>query len=71
MKKEIENTKTIHDQEMEMMVFYTHIVNASKNSVVIEQEWKDEGDNFKKLTVYDNNYTSIPTLGETTLINVL
>ena len=50
---------------------YNKIVNSSKTSVVIESEWTKAGDNFQKLTMYDNNYTSIPTLGETTLINAL
>lgn len=47
------------------------IVNSSKTSVIVETEWTKSGDNFQKLTMYDNNYTLIPTLGETTLINTL
>lgn len=50
---------------------YNKIITSSKTSVVIESEWTKSGDNFQKLTMYDNNYTSIPTLGETTLINAL
>lgn len=47
---------------------YKKIINSSNNSVIIKAEWISIGDNFQKLTMYDNNYTSIPTLGETTLI---
>jgi hypothetical protein len=50
---------------------YNKIVNSSKTSVVIMSEWTKSGDSFQKLTMYDNNYTLIPTLGETTLINAL
>ncbi len=50
---------------------YNKIVNYSKTSVVIESQWTKLGDNFQKLTMYDNNYTSVPTLGGTTLINTL
>lgn len=49
---------------------YNEIINSSKTSVVIETEWTKAGDNFQKLTMYDDNYTPIPTLGETTLINI-
>ena len=48
---------------------YNEIVNSSENSVVISTEWSKQGDYFNKLTLYDYNYISIPTLGETTLIN--
>ena len=50
---------------------YNEIINSSKTSVVIESEWVKEGDFFQKLSIYDNNYISIPTLGETTLITSL
>jgi hypothetical protein len=50
---------------------YYKIINSSKTSVVIVSEWTKAGDNFQKLTMYDNSYTPIPTLGETTLINAL
>lgn len=50
---------------------YNKIVNSSKTSVVVESEWTKSGDSFHKLTMYDNNYASIPTLGETTLTNPL
>ncbi|MCH7402837.1 hypothetical protein ACFOUP_17075 [Belliella kenyensis] len=47
---------------------YKMIVESSKNSVVVESEWTKDGDFFQKLTMYDDNYVPIPTLGETTLI---
>lgn len=50
---------------------YNAIVRSSDTSVVVKSEWAKEGDCFKILTIYDNNYTFIPTLGETTLINEL
>jgi hypothetical protein len=65
-------TKKMKSTENQSLVNeYNKIVNSSKTSVVIESEWTKEGDNFQKLTMYDNNYTSVPTLGETTLINAL
>ncbi len=48
---------------------YYEIIDSSKTSVIIESEWLKEGDFFQKLSMYDNNYTPIPTLGGTTLIN--
>ncbi|MDN4165687.1 hypothetical protein QWY31_09245 [Cytophagales bacterium LB-30] len=50
---------------------YAEIISSSRSSVVIESEWTKPGDYFQKLTMYDNNYTPVPTLGETTLINTL
>lgn len=50
---------------------YNLIIDSSKTSVVIESEWSKEGDYFQKLSMYDNNYTPIPSLGGTTLIRTL
>jgi len=50
---------------------YNVIIDSSKTTVVIESEWSKEGDYFQKLSMYDNNYTPIPTLGGTTLISTL
>jgi len=47
---------------------YEKIVNYSENSVVIVTEWSKNGDYFQKLTMYDNSYVPIFTLGNTTLI---
>ncbi|HEX4887517.1 MAG TPA: hypothetical protein VFV37_05660 [Luteibaculaceae bacterium] len=48
---------------------YSRIVSPSKTSVVLEFEWVKPGDHFQKLTIYDSTYTTIPALGETTLIS--
>ncbi len=64
-------TKLKKTEKQDFLKEYNKIVNSSKTSVVIESEWTKSGDNFQKLTMYDNNYISIPTLGETTLINAL
>lgn len=69
MKKKEKKTENTENQDF--LKEYNKIVNSSNNSVIIEFEWSKSGDNFQKLTLYDNNYTSIPTLGETTLINAL
>ena len=50
---------------------YNVIIDSSKTTVVIESELSKEGDYFQKLSMYDNNYTPIPTLGGTTLISTL
>jgi len=62
--------KVKYTESQDFVKEYNEIINSSKTSVVIESEWTTLGDNFQKLTMYDNNYVSIPTLGETTLINV-
>lgn len=48
---------------------YKQIIDSSNTSVVIESEWLKQGDYFQKLSIYDNNYIPIPTLGGTTLIS--
>ena len=50
---------------------YNEIIDSSKTTVVVKSEWSKEGDYFQKLSMYDNNYIPIPTLGETTLINTI
>ena len=50
---------------------YNEIIDSSKTAVVVKSEWSKEGDYFQKLSMYDNNYIPIPTLGETTLINTI
>lgn len=69
MKNKEKKVKTAEIQDF--VKEYNKIFYSSKSSVIIESEWTKEGDNFQKLTMYDNNYTPIPTLGETTLINAL
>lgn len=62
-------TKTSDKQDF--IKEFNDIVDSSNTSVIIEIEWSKEGDYFQKLSMYDNNYTSVPTLGGTTLINTL
>jgi hypothetical protein len=69
MKTKAKKTKDIENQNF--VKEHNEIINASKTSVVIVSEWTKAGDYFQKVTMYDNNYTPIPTLGETTLINTL
>ena len=38
---------------------------------MVKSEWSKDGDYFQKPSMYDNNYTPIPTLGETTLISTI
>jgi hypothetical protein len=47
---------------------YEQIVVSSENTVLINTEWSKSGDIFKKLSMYDNNYSPVLTLGGTTLI---
>ena len=65
-KKEIENMCLTDFVEE-----YEKIVSTRGNSVVIKAEWNKKGDFFQKLTMYDNNYSPIKTLGNTTLIKAL
>lgn len=58
--------------ENEFIIEYEKIVQSSKESVVVENQWKKEGDFFQKLSMYDESYITINTnLGSTTLINTL
>jgi len=57
------------DYNKEYIFEYEKMVHSSENSViVVRTEWSKEGDIFNKLSMYDNNYTPIKTLGSTTLI---
>lgn len=47
---------------------YNEILNSSNKSVVIETQWEKDGDYFQKLSMYDNSYVPVETLGSTTLI---
>lgn len=69
MKSKIKNKKKAEKENF--IKEYNEIVRISESSVIIESEWKKEGDYFQKFTLYDNNYTIVPTLGETTLINTI
>jgi|GEM_PF-1432374 len=61
-------------QEVEIQDFtieYNEIINSSEKSVIIETQWARDGDFFQKLSMYDNSYVSVETLGSTTLIKAL
>ncbi len=61
-------------QEVEVNDFtieYNEVINSSEQSVVIETQWTKDGDFFQKLSMYDNSYVQIETLGSTTLIKDL
>lgn len=63
--------KISSDKKSNFIKEYNEIITSSETSVVIVSEWVKNGDYFQKLSMYDDNYTPIPTLGETTLINSL
>jgi len=48
---------------------YNQIIFSSEKSVVIQTQWEKEGDFFQKLSMYDDSYVPVKTLGSTTLIN--
>ncbi|MBL1279700.1 MAG: hypothetical protein COA33_005485 [Fluviicola sp.] len=61
-------------QEVEIKDFtteYNEVINSSEQSVVIETQWTKDGDFFQKLSMYDNSYVQVETLGSTTLIKAL
>lgn len=64
MKNRLEDNRSTKDFTIE----YHQMMNFSKNSVVIETQWKKEGDLFQKFSMYDESYVSVGTLGSTTLI---
>ncbi|MCD8443271.1 hypothetical protein LNI88_11785 [Tenacibaculum dicentrarchi] len=69
MEKTIKNTEKTREEVF--ISEYEKIVTSSKNSVVIENEWINKGDYFQKLSLYDNSYRPIQSLGNTTLIKAL
>lgn len=50
---------------------YNEIIKSSDNTVVIKTQWEKNGDQFQKLSMYDDSYFPVITLGGTTLINSL
>lgn len=50
---------------------YNEIIKNSEKTVVVETQWEKDGDFFQKLSMYDNSYIPVKTLGSTTLINTL
>jgi hypothetical protein len=58
-------------ESMDFVKEYNQIIDPTDKNVIVKSEWTKEGDYFQKLSMYDNSYTPIPTLGETTLINTI
>jgi len=58
-------------KDIDFTIEYNEIINSSDKSVVIETQWKKDGDYFQKLSMYDNSYVPVKTLGSTTLIKTL
>lgn len=50
---------------------YNEVIKSSEKTVVVETQWEKDGDFFQKLSMYDNSYIPVKTLGSTTLINNL
>jgi len=50
---------------------YNEVVKSTEQSVVVETQWTKDGDYFQKLSMYDNSYVQVETLGSTTLIKAL
>ncbi len=58
--------------EKDFVKEYKEIFNIiSDHTVVIHTEWTKNGDYFRKLSLYDETYMPIETLGNTTLVNTL
>ncbi len=68
MEKDSERQKI---ENKDFTVEYDEIINSFEKAVVIETQWAKEGDFFQKLSMYDNSYVSVETLGSTTLIKAL
>jgi hypothetical protein len=50
---------------------YNEIVDHSNSTFIVITEWREEGDFFRKLSVYDDSYVPVNTLEGTTLLNPL
>ena len=50
---------------------YNEIIKSSEKTVVVETQWEKDGDFFQKISMYDNSYVPVKTLGSTTLITNL
>ncbi|MFP5471273.1 MAG: hypothetical protein ACLGGV_06725 [Bacteroidia bacterium] len=58
-------------KERDFTFEYNEIINSSEKSVVIRTQWEKDGDFFQKISLYDDTYVPVKTLGSTTLINSL
>ncbi len=59
--------KEISYEAVEFIQEYEQIMH-SINTVTIQTEWTKDGDYFQKLSMYDERYTPVISLGSTTLI---
>lgn len=61
------NTELPKNYNQKYIEDYNRIMD--NKSVVVTVEWEKSGDMFKRLSMYDESYTTYSTLGNTTLIN--
>lgn len=65
----MENRSIVKPELKDFTNEYIEIIKCTENSVIIQTQWEKEGDVFQKLSIYDNSYIPVKTLGSTTLIN--
>lgn len=58
--------KTVFSEDYQRLVSIGH---EDSNAVIINTEWTQEGDNFKKFSLYDNNYSPVIISSSTSLIS--
>ncbi len=72
MKTTIDSSKIFEnitiDSEKKFVEEYQEIFKSSENTVVVKNEWVNNGDYFEKLSIYDNSYSTILTFGNSTII---
>jgi len=69
MKEQVEKKENVGNQDF--ISEYNDLFRDSYNSVVIRTEWTRKGDFFQKLSMYDDSYSPVRTLGNTTLIKAI
>lgn len=57
-----------HIDQQDFKHDYDSIVKMSDNTIIVDVEWKEESDFFKKFTTYED-YTPVKTSGNTELIS--
>jgi hypothetical protein len=63
-----EITDQVSNLNQDFAADYKEIFGSSENTVIVRTEWTKKGDYFEKLSLYDNSYSTVLTLGNTTLI---
>lgn len=61
------NTELTKDYNQKYVDDYNQLM--KNKTVVVNVEWEKSGDMFKRLSIYDESYTTYSSLGSTTLIN--